>query len=207
MYRPPRPEHVAAADLTMPDDRTDCSTEEYAALRATIRERGTTRLTLVVVVFIAWAALAIVVQAWLQMPLAVLLPLLVLFVGFEVVFALHVGVERVGRYLEVYYERPGTGPPAWEHAVTRLAGHRDRRASGIDPLFVGPFLAAAVVNLAPVAILRLAQPEPTFTWAGLPVELAVYGLIHALFAVRVLRARSFAAAQRRVDLETFAKDR
>ena len=37
-------------------------------------------------------------------PLATLVPLLVLAAAFECVFALHVGIERVGRYLQVFYE-------------------------------------------------------------------------------------------------------
>jgi hypothetical protein len=63
--------------------------------------------------------------------------------GFEAVFALHVGVERIGRYLQVFHEDAG-GPPAWErHAMAfgpPSAGGR------VDPLFSGLFAAAAVLT-------------------------------------------------------------
>jgi len=70
---------------------------EYKSLRDTIRERGTTRAWLLLATFMAWAALAIASAALVALPIATLLPLLVLAVGFETGFALHTGVERIGR--------------------------------------------------------------------------------------------------------------
>jgi hypothetical protein len=71
---------------------------EFRALRATIRERGTLRLALAGLGLTGWAVLLVVVRIWLADPLALLVPLAVLAGLFEAVFALHVGVERVGRY-------------------------------------------------------------------------------------------------------------
>src|SRR5580765_7985942 len=78
--------------------------EEYTALRATIRERGTARVCLFTAGIVAWAALTVATAALASTPVATLLPLLVLASVFEAVFALHVGVERVGRYLQVFHE-------------------------------------------------------------------------------------------------------
>ena len=86
---------------------------EFTALRSTIASRGTARMVLVPVVVIAWASLAIVVVLFGDLPVAALPPLAVLVGGFEAVNALHVGVERIGRYLQVFYEGP-PGAPAWE---------------------------------------------------------------------------------------------
>src|SRR3954470_4153172 len=71
--------------------------EEYRALRDTIRERGTARHWIVVVGFGLWGALALAVAVLAAPPVATLLPLLVLAVVFEAIFAIHTGVERVGR--------------------------------------------------------------------------------------------------------------
>src|SRR5712692_11822960 len=78
--------------------------EEYRALRATIRERGTTRIWIFVVGLVGWAGLVIATAALAALPVATLLPLLVLAVVFEAVVALHTGVERIGRYIQVFFE-------------------------------------------------------------------------------------------------------
>ncbi len=176
---------------------------EYKALRATIRERGTLRATLVAVVLVSWAALLLTIQVLLPMPVWTLVPLLVLATGFEVAFALHVGVERIGRYVQVHYER-GPDPPQWEHSAMEL-GHTPTPAAGrIDPLFGSLFVAACLLNLVPVV---LATAGLGMRDAGLPlefiVELVVYGSLHLAFIVRVARARRYAADQRALDLEAF----
>ena len=81
----------------MATDPTPLAVEEYRALRATIRERGTMRLVVALITFVAWAAGALAVVSWGSVSALALLPLLVLVAGFEVVFATHVGVERIGR--------------------------------------------------------------------------------------------------------------
>src|SRR5438552_11434259 len=84
--------------------------EQYRSLRATIRERGTARVWLFAGGIAVWAALAVTIGALSAPPVATLVPLLVLVAAFEGVYALHVGVERVGRYLEVFFE------DGWERA-------------------------------------------------------------------------------------------
>ena len=71
-------------------DRSSLRVEEYRALRATVRERGTTRLIVSAITFVSWATLAVVVYAVSAIPLIAVFPLFVLVAGFEVVFATHV---------------------------------------------------------------------------------------------------------------------
>ena len=92
---------AAGAQKTM----TAREQDEYIALRATIRERGTARVCL----FVGrhrrlGGARRSPRPRWRPRPIATLLPLLVLASMFEAVFALHVGVERIGRYLQVFHE-------------------------------------------------------------------------------------------------------
>jgi len=162
--------------------------EEYTALRATIRERGTARVCLFAAGFVAWGALAVATAALASIPVASLLPLLVLAAVFEGVFALHVGVERVGRYLQVFHE---TGDrAAWER--TAMAFGRPKGAAVADGLFTVPFLLAALFNIMPALI---AQPTPA--------EIVFVVGAHALFLLRLAVARAAAARQRVVDLERF----
>src|SRR2546430_17277057 len=90
--------------------------EEYAALRATVRQRGTARIWIFVTAIVAWAAATLATAALSAPPVATLLPLVVLAAAFEAVFALHVGVERIGRYLQVFFEAEGESR-RWEHAA------------------------------------------------------------------------------------------
>jgi hypothetical protein len=161
---------------------------EYSALRATIRERGTARIWVFVVGFVAWGALTVVTAALTSIPLASLLPLLVLAAVFEAVFALHIGVERVGRYLQVFHEaRDRAG---WEHSA--MAFGRPKGAASADALFSIPFLLAALFNIIPALI---AQP--------IVAELVFVVGAHALFVLRLVVARAAAARQRATDLERF----
>src|SRR5438045_4892008 len=77
---------------------------EYEALRATIRERGTVRFCLIWAGFVAWGALAIGVWAAQAEGALTMVPFLALAATFEISFFIHTGVERIGRYLQVYYE-------------------------------------------------------------------------------------------------------
>ena len=72
------------------------------------------RLIVVAITFVAWAALVLAVQVFVPIPLFSLVPLFVLAAGFEVVFATHVGIERIGRYVQVRYETNESDLPAWE---------------------------------------------------------------------------------------------
>jgi hypothetical protein len=162
---------------------------EYAVLRQTIASRGTARMILVPVTFVAWATLSLVSLLFTGIPLASLLTLAVLAAGFEAIHALHVGVERVGRYIQVFYENGGDGP-RWE--TTAMAVGPSLPGGGIDPLFAVLFVAAALLN-----VMAALLPQPT------PLEIGVVSLVHAGFVFRVVRARGAAARQRAVELESY----
>lgn len=173
--------------------------DEYGALRATIRERGTARVCLFAGGIAAWAAATIATAALAATPLATLLPLLVLAAVFEAVFALHVGVERTGRYLQVFHETDPPGLPAlpappprprWEHAAMQFG--RPQGAATTDPLFTAIFVLAALFNVMPALIV-----------APQRVELVFIGGAHALFVLRVIVARHLASTQRAIDLARF----
>lgn len=166
--------------------------DEYSALRATVRERGTARVCLFAAGIAAWAAAAIATAALASTPIAALLPLLVLAAVFEAVFALHVGVERIGRYIQVFYETDLPALPKWEHAA--MAFGRPKGAATTDALFSAIFFLAALFNLMPALLL---EPQR--------VELVFVGGAHALFALRLLVARHAASTQRAIDLERFQK--
>jgi hypothetical protein len=158
--------------------------DEYSALRATIRERGTARIWLFAVGIIAWATLTLAAVTLSLPPVATLLPLVVLVATFEGVLALHVGVERVGRYLLVFHE------DQWEKTAGSFG--RPRGAIALDALGSFTFVIAAFVNLIPLLVT-------------MPViqESIVVGSAHVLFVARVLTARAAAARQREVDTARF----
>src|SRR3954447_582013 len=159
--------------------------EEFAALRATIRERGTIRMILLPVTLGIWSAAAVATMAAIQLPIAALLPLLVLAAGFESIYALHINVERIGRYLQVFHEPAG----GWKHVAMAFGQRFPGR--GPDALFSTLFLTATVLNYLPVAI------------GGTTPELVAGGLLHLVLAVHIGTARSRAAKQRQLDLERF----
>jgi len=165
---------------------TTVEQEEYRSLRATIRERGTARIWVFLFGIVAWAALITATAALAALPVATLLPLLVLVAVFEAVFSLHVGVERIGRYIQVFLE----GDNGWEH--TAMAFGQPLRGTRVDPLFSVCFLVATLLNFIPVL---LAEP--------VAIELWVVGAIHTLVAIRIVVARRSAARQRAADLKRF----
>jgi hypothetical protein len=168
--------------------------DEYRALRATIRERGTARTYVFVAGMTAWTAATIATTSLASTPLATLLPLLLLASVFEAIFALHIGVERIGRYIQVFYEEDtgdeGQSQRRWEHAAMGFG--RPGGAPALDALFTVPFLLAAAFNIAPAMLLNPIQAELIFV-----------GGAHALFLLRVAVARQAAAKQRGIDLERF----
>lgn len=169
---------------------------EYAELRRTIALRGTVRMALVPLTFVWWAGLSLVLVLFSELPIATLFTLAVLAAGFEAVHALHIGVERIGRYLQVCYEESGTEDsvtglrPGWE--TTAMAVGPALPGGGADPLFTVLFCCAAITNLIPAL-----TPGPT------PVEIVSIGALHMAFTVRVVRARMAARKQRGVELERF----
>jgi hypothetical protein len=174
--------------------------EEFRALRATIRERGTLRLALAGLGLAGWAVLLLVIRIWLPDPMTLLVPLLVLSTLFEAVFTLHVGVERIGRYLEASFESDSAAGPRWEQTAHAFGQTQASGAGRLDPLFSAAFVSAALLNL--VAVLLLVA-GPGLWDAGPATESAVYGGLHAAFIVRVVRARRFASGQRAQELERF----
>jgi hypothetical protein len=171
--------------------------EEFRALRATIRERGSLRVATALGGLVSWAALHLAVQAWFPTPVTFLVPLLILVAAFEGVYALHIGVERIGRYIEACYET-GMGEavqgPQWEHAAHAFGRRFTDGAGRLDPLFAVVFVSATVLNLVPIVLQTVGGP---------PVELIVYGSLHLLVILRIARARRFASRQRGIELELF----
>lgn len=162
---------------------------EFAALRQTIATRGTVRIVLVPLTLLGWSVLAALLLLFGTLPVAALVPLALLAAGFEAIHALHAGVERIGRYIQVFYETDGEGPQ-WE--TTAMAVGPALPGGGVDPLFAVMFAAAAMLNLLPALL-----PQPA------PIEVIVIGVLHITFLGRIVRARGAAARQRAVELESF----
>jgi len=162
---------------------TDCEVEEYKALRATISQRGSVRTCVFVAGLAIWSMVALA-ATFISIPLITVLPLLLLAGTFEAIFALHVGVERIGRYLQVFHQ------DRWEK--TAMAFGAPLAGTGSDPLFIVFFGLATMCNFVPVL---LAEP--------VRIELAMLGGVHALFIVRLVVARRVAGRQRAADLERF----
>ncbi len=165
------------------------SDAEFRVLRETIATRGTVRMALLPLTMFGWAVIAGGILLVTELPFAGIFSLAVLVGGFEAIHALHVGVERIGRYLQVYYETGADGP-LWESTAMRSGPGLP--GAGVDPLFTIVFVSATMANLVLVFI-----PEPT------RLDLGVVAVLHIAFFVRLVRARGAAARQRAVDLETF----
>ncbi|HEX5109323.1 MAG TPA: hypothetical protein VFV95_12780 [Vicinamibacterales bacterium] len=163
---------------------------EFRVLRETIASRGTIRHLLLPATIVGWALISGVFLAFGEVSTATLISLAVLVAGFEAIHGLHVGVERIGRYLQVFYERSDGDGPSWESVAMRLGPGLP--GAGVDPLFTLVFVAVTLVNLVLVAF-----PLRGTLFEGLVVT------AHLAFLVRVVRARRAAAQQRAVDLETF----
>lgn len=168
---------------------------EYAALRATIGTRGGLRPVAVLAGLGLWAAALLVVLAWVPSPMAALVPLVLLLGTFEVVRGLHLGVERIGRYLQAFHEEGPAGdrppaPPAWEH----LAMHFGPAVPGAGghPLFVPVLALATLVNT-----LAILFPGPVM------VEWTMLGVPHAAFLLWMLYCDRGMRRQRAADLARF----
>ncbi len=170
---------------------------EYRVLRETIAARGSLRPILALAGLGLWALLLTAVLVWLPYPVAAIIPLLVLLATFEVIRPLHFGAERIGRYLQVFYEedgqpeRPLTDAPSWERTAMRLSAIP---GTGGHPLFVPIFFLATIANTLPVL---LAQPRAT------PIELAALGIPHLALIVWLVNADRALRSQRVAELEQF----
>ncbi len=166
---------------------------EYLVLRRTIAQRGALRPILLVSGIGAWAATLTAVLVALPYPVAAIIPLLVLAATFEAIRPLHFGAERIGRYLQVFYEeagdpgRPLRDSPSWE----RVAMHFGKvPGAGGHPLFVPIFFLATVVNTLAVII-----PGPV------PIEMAMMAVPHLAFLAWLLAAHRAMTTQRQIELD------
>jgi hypothetical protein len=165
---------------------------EYVILRRTIARRSALRPILVLAGMAIWVASLIAVLALLPYPVAAAIPLLVLLVSFEVIRPLHFGAERIGRYVQVFYEEDGepgralAETPSWERVamsfgtVPGVGGH---------PLFVPVFFMATAINYLAVLL-----PRPA------PVELSVMALPHLAFIAWLVAADRAMRTQRAIEL-------
>jgi hypothetical protein len=163
---------------------------EYHGLRDTIRERGTLRICLVLIGLIAMSGLDVALRAMGLSGVVALLPLFVLAATFEINFFVHTGVERIGRYLQVFYEERA-GAAGWE---TTAMNYGATYPSGLDPLFSTLFAAAATINF--LTTLAVAH-DPGW------IALSLAG--HLAFGYRIVSAKALAASQRAIDLDRFRR--
>ena len=165
---------------------------EYLVLRQTIAQRGALRPILVLIGLAFWAITLIAVLALLPYPVAAAIPLLVLVATFEVIRPLHFGAERIGRYIQVFYEedgdpgRPLSDAPAWERVamsfgvVPGVGGHA---------LFVPLFLIATALNYLAVLLPRPAT-----------VEVSAMAIPHLAFIVWMVTVDRAMRSQRTIEL-------
>lgn len=165
---------------------------EYLALRQTIAQRGALRHILAACGLAAWAAALLAVLTLLPYPVGAAIPLLILLGTFEVIRQLHFGAERIGRYIQVFYEEAGqpgralADTPSWERVamsfgvVPGVGGHA---------LFVPLFFLATAVNF-----LAVLMPEPV------PIELSVMAIPHLAFIAWLVAADRAMRTQRAHEL-------
>ena len=187
-----------AIDSTSGVSRDPFGLEEYRALRATIRERGSLRFLVTSITFSAWAAVLTTLCAVTVVPTFILVPLAVLAAGFELNLAIHVGVERVGRYLQLKYERDPQSAAGWEHAVAKLQVPR----GGVDALFLVVFLSALALTFVVALWLEAAGTGPEEIGA-IRIETLAVAVLHAIVAARWLQAARYAKSQRARELPAF----
>jgi len=177
---------------------TSLALAEYRELRATIRERGSLRHLTILITFSVWTATMLWAASTFSVPIFFVLPLVVLVAGFEVAFALHVAVERIGRFIQVQYEGKMGGPVSWERTAMALRVP----GGGIDPLFLKVFLAAAILNL--LAGIWTSPIASASTDGGFErAELATFVGAHAAAVVRWISAARYARSQRVRELSAF----
>jgi hypothetical protein len=168
---------------------------EYDALRQTIRSRGGTRPLAFLLGFSTWAVVLAGVLAWLPNPMASVIPLLVLLATFEVVRSLHLGVERIGRYLQVFYEEGASGSaptatPAWEH--TAMIFGPSVPGAGVHPFFLPLFLLAGLANF-----LAVVFPGPIM------IEVATLAVPHVAFVIWMIYCDRGMRKQRATELARY----
>ena len=166
---------------------------EYLVLRRTIAQRGALRHILFVAGIGLWAVTSTAVLVWLPSSVAALIPLLVLVATFEAIRPLHFGAERIGRYLQVFFEesgdpqRPLRDTPSWE----RVAMHFGTVPGvGGHPLFVPVFLLATIVNHFVAMQANLAFADHI-----------ILAVLHVAFAGWLFSAHRAMKKQRQIELD------
>jgi hypothetical protein len=175
---------------------SDLAAHEYRALREAIAARGQLRAALALAGLLSWAGVLTAILIALPYPVAAIVPLTVLIGTFEAIRPLHVGAERIGRYVQVFFEETATdstgplAPPVWEQtamvfgsAVPGAAGH---------PLFGPLFAIATLVNLLAVLL-----PGPV------AVELSFMAVPHGAFLIWIVWADRVMRGQRARELARF----
>ena len=174
----------------------DLARAEFVSLRETIRARAGARPLLAVAGLSVWAVVIVAVLIWLPNPLAAVVPLLVLVAAFEATRSIHLGVERIGRYVQVYFEESLSTedqrlvPPAWERTAM-LFGPAVPGAGG-HPLFLPVFFMATIVNFIAVIL-----PGP------LPVEVGTLLVPHLAFIFWMIYCDRGMRKQRTSELARF----
>ena len=154
------------------------------------------RVALAILGLCVWGIVLTALVIALPYPIAAVIPLTVLLASFEAIRPLHFGAERIGRYLQVFYEEANTSagapltPPAWERTAMAF-GATVPGAAG-HPLFAPIFAIATLVNLLAVVLA-----EPT------PEELALLSLPHLAFLAWLVRTDAAMRAQRPRELARF----
>jgi hypothetical protein len=174
----------------------ELSAQEYRQLRAAIAARGELRARLFLAGLAAWAAGLAAVLIALPYPLVSMVPLALLLATFEAIRPLHFGAERIGRFLQVFYEergdpaRPLADTPSWERsamsfgaAIPGAAGH---------PLYLPVFLMAVVLNYLAVVL-----PGP------IAAELALLSVPHVAFVLWLLITDRAVRTQRERELARY----
>ena len=170
---------------------------EYLVLRRTIAVRGSLRPLLLIIGTSTWAVTLLAILAWLPFPVAAAVPLLVLAATFEGINPLHFGAERIGRYLQVFYEEAGqpdralTDTPSWERVAMRFG-----KVPGVGghPLFVPIFFLATAANYLAVLL-----PGPV------ALEMAVMAVPHVAFLAWLVAADRAMRSQRDLELQEFRR--
>lgn len=175
---------------------TDLPREEYKILRETIRSRAAARPVVALAGLFAWAVVVVAVLIGLPNPLAAVVPLLVLVGAFEATRSLHLAVERIGRYIQVFFEESlanedaSLAPPAWER--TAMIFGPSVPGAGGHPLFLPLFFMATIVNFVAVIL-----PGP------LPIELGTLLVPHLAFVLWMLHCDRGMRKQRASELTRF----
>jgi hypothetical protein len=127
-------------------------------------------------------------------PLGSVIPLLILVATFEAIRTLHFGAERIGRYLQVFYEEQGGRPlsqvPSWER--TAMVFGSAVPGAGGNPLFSPIFGIATALNFIAVIL-----PGPVYA------EVAYLAIPHMAFLLWVLKINRDMRTQRATELARY----